>query len=69
MEGRVWRVPALPEEVAELEGRFTVTNIQQDDAGISLRVLSDSIPTPLAVRVTPTLEDCCLRLFAGEESK
>ncbi|MBO4862111.1 MAG: ABC transporter ATP-binding protein [Firmicutes bacterium] len=68
IEGRVWRVPAQPADVAELQARFAVTNIQNDDAGVSLRVLSDSAPTPDAVLITPSLEDCYLSVF-GEGSK
>lgn len=67
MEGRVWRVPAFPDEVAEFQARFNVTNIQKDDAGISLRVLSDTAPTPQAVPVSPSLEDRYLHVF-GEAS-
>ena len=67
MEGRVWRVPAAPSEVADLQSRFTVTNIQKDDAGVSLRVLSETKPTPAAALVSPSLEDCYLSVF-GEVS-
>ena len=67
MEGRVWRVPAHPSEVADLQARFMVTNIQNDDAGVSLRVLSDTAPTPGASLISPSLEDCYLGEF-GEGS-
>lgn len=67
MEGRVWRVPATPDEVTELQTRFTVTNIQKDDNGVSLRVLSETAPTPGALAVSPSLEDCFLHVF-GETS-
>ena len=67
MEGRVWRVPAAPSEVAELQSRFTVTNIQKDDNGVSLRVLSETAPTPEAEPVMPSLEDYYLHVF-GETS-
>ena len=63
IEGRVWRVPAAPSEVAEIQTRFTVTNIQKDDLGVSLRVLSDTAPTPEAAPVSPSLEDCYLSVF------
>lgn len=63
MEGRVWRVPAAPSEVAALQARFTVTNIQRDDEGVSLRVLSDTAPAPGAVPVSPSLEDHYLSVF------
>ncbi len=65
MEGRVWRVPAAPSEVAALQARFTVTNIQKDDSGVSLRVLSDTAPAPDAVPVSPSLEDHYLNAFGA----
>lgn len=67
IEGSVWRVPAKPEKVAELQSRFIVTNIQKDDCGVSLRVLSPSAPTENAVPVAPSLEDYYLHVF-GETS-
>ena len=68
MEGRVWRVPAAPDEVAELQSRFKVTNIQKDDSGVSLRVLSGTKPTPAAQPVSPSLEDCYLSVFGEAPS-
>lgn len=67
IEGRVWRVPAAPNEVQALQSRFTVTNIQKDDRGVSLRILSDEAPTPEAEPVMPSLEDYYLHVF-GEAS-
>ena len=67
IEGRVWRVPAAPNEVQALQSRFTVTNIQRDDRGVSLRILADEAPTPAAEPVMPSLEDYYLHVF-GEAS-
>lgn len=67
IEGRVWRVPAAPSEVLKLQARFTVTNIQKDDRGVSLRILSDEAPTPKAEPAAPSLEDYYLYVF-GEAS-
>lgn len=67
IEGKVWRVPAAPNEVQTLQTRFTVTNIQKDDRGISLRILSDEAPTPEAEPVASSLEDYYLHVF-GETS-
>lgn len=63
IEGQVWRVPAGPEEVAALQERFTVTNIQKDDNGVSLRILAGTAPNASAVQVTPSLEDYYLHVF------
>ncbi len=67
IDGRVWRMPASLNEVQELQARFTVTNIQKDDAGVSLRILSDTAPAPEAAPVAPSLEDYYLHIF-GEAS-
>lgn len=63
IEGQVWRVPARPEEVAALQERFTVTNIQKDDNGVSLRILAGTAPTASAVQAAPSLEDYYLHVF------
>lgn len=67
IDGRVWRVPAAPNEVQALQSRFTVTNIQKDDRGVSLRILSDKAPAPEAEPVASSLEDYYLHVF-GETS-
>lgn len=67
IEGGVWRVPAAPNEVQQLQSRFTVTNIQKDDLGVSLRILADEAPAPEAEPVMPSLEDYYLHVF-GETS-
>lgn len=67
IDGRVWRVPAAPNEVQALQSRFTVTNIQKDDRGVSLRILSEEAPTPEAEPVASSLEDYYLHVF-GEAS-
>ena len=63
MEGRVWRMNAGPEEVASLQAKHTVTNIQKGDRGVSLRILAQSAPTPDAAPVSPSLEDYYLSVF------
>ena len=66
IEGQVWRVPAGPEEVAALQECFTVTNIQKDDNGVSLRILAGTAPTASAVQVAPSLEDYYLYSFGKD---
>lgn len=63
IEGKVWHVPAKPEEVQAFQSLFTVTNIQKDDSGVSLRILSDTVPSPQAVPVAPSIEDYYLHVF------
>ncbi len=63
IEGRVWRVPVKPEDVAELQAKYTVTSIQKGDSGVCLRVLSASAPSADAVLTAPSLEDYYLHVF------
>ena len=67
--GKVWHLPATPEEVAALQQRHRVINIARDESGggVLLRVLSDGRPAEGAVAVTPNLEDYYLYVF-GESA-
>ena len=66
IEGQVWSVPAREDEVQSLQNAFKVTNIQKDDGGVTLRILTDapgSAPTPSARPTAPILEDYYLHIF------
>ena len=66
IEGKVWSLPVLESEVADIQGRYRVTNISRDETypeAVMLRVLSNTAPRPEAIPVTPTLEDYYLYLF------
>ncbi len=63
IEGKVWSVPCTEADVTVMQERFRVTNIVKNDAGVSLRVLSDQKPEDHAVTVSPSLEDYYLTVF------
>lgn len=69
IEGRVWRVTARPEEVASLQAEYTVTGIQKEDRGVSLRILAKSPPAPGAAPAAPSLEDYYLSVFGGAQAE
>ncbi len=70
--GKVWHLPAAPEEVAALQQRHRVISIARDESegsgGVLLRVLSDSRPAEGAVAAVPNLEDYYLYIF-GENAQ
>ncbi len=66
IEGKVWALPAVEANVAQLQQKFRVTNIIKTDTGAELRVISEEQPDPLARAVAPTLEDYYLYVFGDE---
>ncbi len=62
-EGKVWELPASPEDAEEIKKRFPVTGIRYDGGTAILRVLSQVSPAPDARPVPPTLEDAYLSVF------
>jgi len=66
--GRVWHLPAAPEEVAALQLRHRVISIARGESGgVVLRVLAEECPAEGATPVTPNLEDYYLYVF-GESA-
>ena len=67
IDGKVWHLPAAPDQVSALQARYRVTAIARDQnsmtGGVILRALSEEKPAEDAVAVTPTLEDYYLYLF------
>ena len=69
IEGKVWSVMTHENGVAEIQSRYRVTNITQDDNGEArVRVIADTMPSVNAESVAPTLEDYYLYVF-GESDK
>ena len=68
IDGKVWEVTCKSEEVAKLQQTYRVINIAQNDAGVTLRVLSEAIPEGDAKTVVPTLEDYYLWVFGEQGS-
>jgi len=69
MEGKVWLVHVVEDELSDMQMRYRVTNITRDeiDGKAILRVLSDTKPTDNADIASPTLEDYYIYIF-GENS-
>lgn len=69
IEGKVWNVPCLEEDVQAVQDKFRTTNITREEGTntILLRVLADECPTDMAKIAVPTLEDYYLYVF-GETS-
>ena len=68
IDGKVWEITCKSEEVAQLQQRYRVINIAQNDTGVTLRVLSDRAPEGDAKTVAPTLEDYYLWVFGEQGS-
>jgi len=62
-EGKVWKTIVTGEQVPEYQQKFRILNIQNNDDGVALRILSDEQPTHDSVSVPPVLEDYYLLVF------
>lgn len=67
MEGKVYNVPMLEQEVSEFQKKYRVVNISKTEGCAVLRTISDTNPTENSICITPTLEDYYLSVF-GEVS-
>ncbi|GHU34709.1 ABC transporter ATP-binding protein [Clostridia bacterium] len=64
---KVWSVTVSEEQVIAMQSKYRVINIAKTDAGVSLRVLSETCPEEDNVTaVTPSLEDYYLWVFGDE---
>lgn len=63
VDGRVFSITVPAERASELQSRYRVINIQTDDDGVSIRLLSDTQPDG-AKPVAPSLEDYYLYTFS-----
>lgn len=66
VEGKVWTVSVNQADLAGIQSRFKVGNIQRNDAKIGLRIVYDEKPLPHAIEVPATLEDVYLYFFDEE---
>ncbi|HIV95910.1 MAG TPA: ATP-binding cassette domain-containing protein, partial [Candidatus Sellimonas avistercoris] len=69
LRGKVWECLVPFEEAAEMERRFTVGNLKNEENGCLLRIVSETCPVNGAKEVTPSLEDIYLYDFQREEEK
>lgn len=67
LKNKVWEVNMTEAEFANLTGNYKVGNIQRNETGIRLRLISEIKPTDQALEVPATLEDVYLYYF-GEEA-
>lgn len=63
IEGKVWSVTAAAENEAELAGKYMCSNIMHADGKSVVRLLSDGMPCPGAVPLSPNMEDVYLYYF------
>lgn len=70
MDGKVWSIPVIEDDVPKMQKEYQVTNINRDEQSgeIHLRVLSDLPPTEAAQLVPPNLEDYYLYVFGESKS-
>ena len=67
MKGKVWECLVTFEAVAEMERRFTVGNLKNEENGCLLRIVSETCPVKGAKEVPPSLEDIYLYDFQRRE--
>lgn len=60
----VWETLIKQEELEFLQQKFKLGNIQSQEDGIQVRILSPSKPTENAIQVSPNLEDVYLHYFS-----
>lgn len=65
--GEVWQAVVPGRQLAQIEERGTVVNMQQLDSGVELRVVSKESPCESAVPVSPCLEDVYMHYFRSME--
>ena len=63
IEGMVWSVTVPNEREAELVRRYPCSNIMHTDGKSVVRLISDELPSPDAVPVSPNMEDMYLSYF------
>lgn len=68
IDGKVWECVVSPDAADRLSAKHVVTNLHNTQSGVSLRIVSDTLPTENAVSVEPKLEDLYLYYFREELS-
>lgn len=64
IEGKVWKTIVSEDSVAEMQNTFKVINIQNNEAGVTFRILSEVKPNVQSIAVEPSLEDYYLYIFS-----
>lgn len=66
VKGKVWKATVAQEELPRLQSSFKVGNIQRNETGVEVRIISDEKPLANAVEVPVILEDVYLYFFDQE---
>lgn len=69
MEGKVWEYMADSAEAAEVNDRYTVSNMKNAGEKVRLRIVSEECPVDGAVPAAPDMEDVYLYYFSGKGGK
>lgn len=67
VEGKVWELTVSPAEAKKWKAESTVANLRHEGRQIVLRIISDHMPSEMAVSCEATLEDLYLYYFPTEE--
>ena len=67
VEGKVWELMVSPVEAKKWKAESTVANLRHEGRQIVLRIISDHMPSEMAVSCEATLEDLYLYYFPTEE--
>lgn len=68
LEGKVWEYMVPFEKVSEMEQKFTVGNLKNEETGCLLRIISDRCPGEGAIETVPSLEDIYLYDFQQKDT-
>lgn len=69
LKGKVWECIVPFEKVPEMERRFTVGNLKNEENGCLLRIVSETCPVEGAMETDPSLEDIYLYDFQRREEE
>lgn len=69
INGYVWECRTDPKQAAQLNTKFTVSNLKHEGNEDMLRIISEQKPCESAMQVEPTLEDLYLYYFSEESEK
>lgn len=64
--GKVWECHVRPEDTEKYQAYFSVSNLRNTEAGVRLRIVSDTRPLENACPADPDLEDVYLYYFREE---
>lgn len=69
LNGKVWQATIEQDQLAAVQSKFRIGNIQRSQRGIELRIIHDKQPLKHAVMKEPTLEDVYLYYFDEEAAE